>query len=143
MTSVDRRLRRSASALKDGVAILEWLQEAEQREAAVKAAEAGLPSVAGISSAFLAKFGRKAAGTMIIRQFVGRAMKHIMREAGYQPVDAGVKLPDDPVFSSGTRYSKPEEGGHHDDERPLLARFVAVLTAAELRNLQKLIAIGR
>lgn len=143
MTSVDRRLRRSASALQDGLAILDWLQEVEQRDAAVRAAEAGLPSVAGISSAFLARFGKKAADTMIIRQFVGRAMKHIMREAGYQPVDAGVKLPNDPVFSSGTRYSNREEGVRRNDESSLLKRFVAALTDSELRNLRELVAMGR
>jgi hypothetical protein len=36
-------------------------------------------------------------------QFVGRAAKIIMEEVGYVPVDAGVKLPNDPVFRTGTR----------------------------------------
>jgi hypothetical protein len=141
MTSVDRRLRRSASALKDGVAILEWLQESEQRDALVKAAEAGLPSVAGISSALLTRFGGRAT-TMIIKQFVGRAVKHIMRDAGYEAADTGIKLPDDPVFSSGTRYSNREEAVHRNEKSPLLGRFVAMLTPAELRELRELVATG-
>jgi hypothetical protein len=142
MSNVIRRLRRSAAALKDGVTILDWLNEPAQRAAMVKAAEAGLPSVAGISDGFLTKFGRKAADTMIIRQFIGRAAKHIMREEDYVPADTGVKLPDDSVFSSGTRYAKRDEGMQHDEEGSLLARFVEMLKPAELQQLRQLLEIG-
>jgi len=69
-------------------------------------------------------------------------VKHIVREAGYHPVDTGIKLPNDPVFSSGTRYSKRAEAVHRSDEGPLLERFVATLSSSELRELRELVATG-
>jgi hypothetical protein len=143
MTIIDRRLRRSAAALGDtGVEILEWLHEPEQRAALIKAAETGLPSVAGISKAFVAKFKKDTGKTMVIRQFVGRAVKNIMEDAGYEPADTGVKLSDDPVFRTGTRYRSRNEQERDDDENPLLERFVAILNVAELRQLKKLVHIA-
>jgi hypothetical protein len=141
MNNIDRKLRRSATALGNtGGEILEWLHEPEQRAALVHAAEQGLPSIAGISAAFVAKFGSNAAKTMVIRQFVGRAVKIIMGEEGYLPADTGVKLPGDPVFRSGTRYHL--RGEHTDpDGNPssLLDRLVSALNQAELLHLQELV----
>jgi hypothetical protein len=140
MASIDRKLRRSAAALGDtGSEILQWLHEPEQRAALVHAAERGLPSVAGISSAFVAKFGKNAGKTMVIRQFVGRAVKIIMEEQRYLPADTGVKLPNDQVFRTGTRYSPRSERADADGTTPLLGRIVAALNADELLQLQQLI----
>lgn len=143
MTIIDRRLRRSAAALGDaGVEILEWLHEPEQRAALIKAADMGLPSVAGISKAFVAEFDKDAGKTMVIRQFVGRAVKNVMEDSGYEPADTGVKLPGDPVFRTGTRYRRRDEQERGDDKTPLLERFVAILGVAELRQLEKLVHIA-
>ncbi|MGH7070598.1 MAG: hypothetical protein ACREFO_11355, partial [Acetobacteraceae bacterium] len=72
-------------------------------------------------------------------QFVGRAVKHIMDDAGYVPADLGVKLPDDGVFRSGTRYRPRNEGVRGDAELPLLERFVAALNRDELHRLERLV----
>lgn len=144
MTDIDRRLRRSATALGGtGSEILAWLHEPEQRAALVHAAEQGLPSVAGISSAFVAKFGKNAGKAMVIRQFVGRAAKFIMDEAGYVPTDTGVKLPSDPVFRTGTRYSLRGESAPAGDELPLLDRIVAALNPDELLYLEQIVREAR
>jgi hypothetical protein len=138
--SIDRRLRRSAAALGEtGLEILAWLHQPEQRAALVKAAELGLPSVAGISSAFADKFGRDAIKAMVVRQFVGRAVKHIMDDEGYAPADPGVKLPGDKVFKTGTRYRRRSELTAVASEAPLLERFVAALRPNELHELEQLL----
>jgi hypothetical protein len=144
MTSIDRKLRRSAAALGEtGSAILEWLHEPEQRAALVSAAGQGLPSVAGITSAFVAKFGKGAGKTMVLRQFVGRAVKIIMDEEGYVPADTGVKLPGDPVFSTGTCYRKRGEFLPAAGATPLLDRIVAVLSPDELSYLEHIVHEAR
>lgn len=147
MTSIDRKLRRSAAALGDtGGRILEWLHEPEQRAALVRAADSGLPSVAGISAGFVVKFGKNAGKTMVIRQFVGRAVKIIMDEQGYIPADTGVKLSDDPIFRTGTRYAPRNERVEHpapNGTAPLLERFVATLNTDELLQMEQLIQNAR
>jgi hypothetical protein len=138
--AVDRRLRRSAAALGDvGVRIPEWLHQPEQRATLVKAAETGLPSVAGISPAFAAKFGKNAGKAVVIRQFIGRAVKHIMQDEGYVPGDLGVKLPGDKVFKTGTRYRLRGEAVGQGAESPLLERLVSALNPHELRQLEQIV----
>jgi hypothetical protein len=135
-----RRLKRSAAALGDiGRDILDWLDQLAQRAALVRAAEDGLPSVAGISEAFVARFGKDAGKTMILRQFVGRAVRQIMAEEGFTPVDTGVKLPGDAVFSSGTRYMRSDDARDNPALTGLLPRLLAVLSASELRQVEEFI----
>ncbi len=140
MRTIDRKLRRSAAALGGtGSEILEWLHEPAQRAALVQAAESGLPSVAGISPTFVTKFGKDAGRTMVIRQFVGRAVKIIMEEEGYLPADTGVKLPTDQVFRTGTRYRLRGEHEEAGGASTLLSRIVATLNPDELLQLEHLV----
>lgn len=97
------RVWRSAQALKHGQKIL--TETLLHEEAIVAAAERGVPPVTAVSAILKKKFpsDMKAA---TVRQFVGTVIKAVLEKRGFEILQTGVRLPKDPVFSTGSVYRK-------------------------------------
>jgi hypothetical protein len=95
----------------------------------------------GISRALLDRFGSKIKQTTY-KQYAGMAIRWIIEQHDFQILDQGVKISDDPVFASGTRYVRRErttasaQSSITDEKRTdIIERFVSVLNVAELHQL--------
>ncbi|TIN95448.1 MAG: hypothetical protein E5Y06_11880 [Mesorhizobium sp.] len=73
---------------------------------------------------------------MPVRQFIGMTVKAVLATEGYEVMETGVRIADDPVFRSGATYRPSTNTAEPDD---LLARFVSVLNVDELRYVQQLV----
>jgi hypothetical protein len=133
-----RRARRAARTLKDGEAILARLQEDDARALLLEAVEDEMPSVAKVSTMLLAGFGQPVK-QLPVRQFVGMAVKAVMAEEGYAPIETGVRIPGDPVFTTGAVYGKVEESEEQEAEDDILRTMIAALSASQKRRLAEML----
>ena len=127
-------LKRSAAALTDGPAILASLQEPKARQALVIAASKGVPPVSGVSEMLLGKHG-DTVKLLPVRQFIGTAVKAILAEEGFEVAETGVRLPRDPVFTTGAVYRRITPINPTKAKLDLLDRIVSTLEPAELHRL--------
>ncbi|WP_146210830.1 hypothetical protein [Azospirillum sp. TSO35-2] len=134
--SATPKILRAAMSLKQGTEILHELRSTTSRTALKSAVDEGLPSVAKISGMLLEKFGAQARA-MPVRQFCGMAVKAIMEEEGYEVAATGVRIPNDPVFSTGAVYRKVE-GADETGTPDILERFVNALDRDELERVVRL-----
>lgn len=97
------RLKRSAQAFPNGPAIFELILA--NKPALVTAADEGLPPVSSISAELKRRFAADVALSPV-RQFIGSVIKAVLVDAGYEVHQTGVRLPRDPVFTTGSIYRK-------------------------------------
>jgi hypothetical protein len=98
-------IRRSAEAFKDGPEILATLREPATRKLLLAAVEDQVPPVSRISRRLLDRHG-EGVRALPIRQFVGTVVKSILAEEGYEVAATGVRIPKDPIFTTGAIYQK-------------------------------------
>lgn len=125
-----RRARRTARAVPDGPAILEYLSGSETRKSLVAAAEAGHPPVAAVSRELVEMIGQQKASLTNVKQFVGLCIRAVLEEEGFSVEGAGVRLSHDAVFKTGSVYRRKE----YKDTAPtngLLIRFLDSLNDEE------------
>jgi hypothetical protein len=114
---------------------LEFIQEPKSRRLLVAAAEAGVPAVTAVSGKLQELVGLKDAKLAPVKQFTGLCVRAVLEEEGFEVVGAGVRLSNDPVFSTGSVYRRRTDTGSTD----LLARIAASLTDEEARRLTTLL----
>jgi hypothetical protein len=108
---------------------MEFLGRPDTRERLVRAADAGDPPVAAISEELRAQFGLDAK-VLPVRQFVGLAVKGILAEEGFSVAETGVRIPGDPVFTTGATYSRQEPQAA-DEATDWVRRVVEIMDANE------------
>lgn len=140
-----RRAKRAAQALNEGPAILAFLQKPEMRALLVEGAKEDVPPVSKVSADLLEEFG-DSIKPMPVKQFIGMVVKAVLAEEGYELEDTGVRIHDDPLFRSGSTYSKIEVDEDEDevDDGELLRDVIsklATLSAPQQRRLRELIEI--
>lgn len=125
-----RRARRTARAVPDGPAILEYLSGVEIRKSLVAAAEAGHPPVAAVSRELVEMIGQQKASLTNVKQFVGLCIRAVLEEEGFSVEGAGVRLSHDPVFKTGSVYCRIESQDAAASNS-LLMRFLESLNDEE------------
>jgi hypothetical protein len=119
-----RRAETAASTLVSGPEILAALRRA--RRELIAMAEQSRPPVAAVSQMLLEKFGAEVK-RLPVRQFIGLAVRAILEDAGFEVAYSGVKISEDPIFTSGSVYrnqsDQPRSPSEYDDafERMLKA----------------------
>jgi hypothetical protein len=136
MSRTMRRAQRSARAVLWGKEILKFIQEPRTRRKLAAAAESGSPPVTAISSKLLELVGPTDAKLTPVKQFTGLCVRAVLEEDGFELADTGVRLSKDPVFRTGSVYSRKKNASGATE---LLARFVASLTDEEARRLMTLL----
>lgn len=106
MASSTERVRRSARAVLHGPQLLEFIAAPRTREVLVAAAEAGHPPVASVSQDIRRLVGLEDAKLLPVRQFVGRCVRAVLAEEGFEVAEAGVRLSHDVIFRSGSVYQR-------------------------------------
>jgi hypothetical protein len=96
-----RRAERAAATLLKGRDILETLKM--HRRELVASAKQQRPPVSAVSQKLLDEFGQDIK-RLPVKQFVGLAVRAILEEAGFDIAYSGVRISDDPVFTSGSVY---------------------------------------
>lgn len=99
-----------------------------------------VPPVSKISGMLQQQFPDKAPDLKAtpVRQFIGSTVKAILSDEGYEVDESGIRLPNDPVFRSGSTY-RLKTNSEVGDENDILERFVAMLNPDELRRLHDLV----
>ena len=117
------RAQRLAANVSNGEAILALLRKSLPEMLA--AADRSLPAVTAVSAALARKFAADMAHTPV-RQFVGLAIKAIMEEAGYEVVQQGVRINDDPLFTVGAVYRQRPAVEESPNDDPLHQMLTAL-----------------
>lgn len=99
------RVKRSAKRLPLGTAIYAFLQRNVVDLMAV--ADSAEPPVTAVSRKLIDEFGITPTD-LIVKQFVGMAIKSILLQCNYVGDERGVRIPRDPLFLTGTTYKKVE-----------------------------------
>jgi hypothetical protein len=131
-------VERSARAVLHGPAILQFVRTPKVRAKLIVAAETGAPPVTAISSELINLVGAVDAKLAPVKQFTGRCVRAVLEEEGFELVETGVRLSNDPVFRTASVYkriSAPEKTGAPS----LLVRFIETLTDAEARQALQLL----
>ena len=131
-------VERSARAVLHGPAILQFVRTPKVRAKLIVAAETGAPPVTAISSELLNLVGEVDAKLAPVKQFTGRCVRAVLEEGGFELVQTGVRLSNDPVFRTGSVYNRtsaPEKTG----ATALLIRFIETLTDAEAQQALQLL----
>jgi hypothetical protein len=138
MASSTETVRRSARAVLQGPALLEFITTPRTREVLVAAAEAGHPPVASISEDIRQLIGLKDAKLLPVRQFVGRCVRAVLEEAGFEVAAAGVRLSHDRIFRSGSVYQRASHPAPVTS-REIVEWLITKLTDSEAELALKLI----
>ena len=99
-----RRAVRSARAVPRGQQILALVRSNEARRLLVEAAKAGVPPVTAISHLVMREIGEQDAKLIRVKQFVGVCVRAILEEDGFEVASKGVRVSNDPLFSTGATY---------------------------------------
>ena len=137
-----RRAKRSARAITWGTEILQFVQSPSVRQRLVEAAELSSPPVTAISSDVQKLVGKKAAKLPPIKQYTGLCVRAVLEEEGFELVQTGVRVSNDPIFRTGSVYQRSEK----QEPQPasdLLARFIQSLTDEEVVYAIKLLQSRR
>ncbi len=122
-----RRAERSSRAVLHGAKILQLVCNPKNRERLVTAAKLGMPPVTAISSAVQKLVGENDAKLAPIKQFTGLCVRAVLEEEGFELLETGVRISNDPIFRTGSVYQRSDK-----KEVPpayaILARFIRVLT---------------
>jgi hypothetical protein len=104
LQQLELRVKRSAKHIPRGDAIYAFLQ----RHVAdlMAAADTGDPPISVVSQKLIEEFGVDL--PMPTRQFIGMSLKLIMLHCNYVAEERGVRIPHDPLFTSGSTYKKIE-----------------------------------
>ena len=70
-----------------------------------------------------------------VKQFAGICVRAVLEEEGFELADTGVRLSKDPVFRTGSVFTRSSGSGSTE----LLARFVESLTDDEARRIKILL----
>jgi hypothetical protein len=137
-TPLIRKAQRGSRSIVGGEELLQVLTSGPYIIALEEGVEEEVPPVSKISHMLKERFpgNEPDLKAMPVRQFIGSAVRAILSERGYALDESGVRIPNDPIFSTGSTYRKIEE---EDDAEDFLERFVEMLSPAELRRLQVLI----
>lgn len=132
MASTMRRAERASTALSIGPGILDLLKA--QRSALIAAAEQQRPPVSAISSLLLEWFGAADLKRPLARQIVGLGVRALLDEAGFEVSHGGVRIKDDPLFSTGSVYRRRADAAAAPDAAELFDRLAKALTQDEARR---------
>lgn len=126
--------KRAAQAFTNGTAILDLI--VANKAALIAAAEDGVAPVTVLSASLRAKFPADIK-TAPVRQFVGTAIKAVLTDAGFEVLQTGVRLPRDPVFTTGAIYRKAskKQDRETDAVRDAYSSLVTGMTLAQKRIL--------
>lgn len=128
-----QRAERSARAVLHGAEILQLVRTPKVRTNLIAAAENGVPPVTAISLDLINLVGTVDAKLAPIKQFTGRCVRAVLEEEGFELLETGVRLSNDPVFRTASVYeraSAPEKRRATE----LLVRLIASLTDAEAQQ---------
>jgi hypothetical protein len=125
-----KRAERSARAVRHGPKILQFIQNDKTRARLAHAAELGSPPVTAISSDLYKLVGKKDAKLPPIKQFTGLCVRAVLEEEGFELVQTGVRVSNDPIFRTGSVYQRSQK---HETQpaSDLLARFIQCLNNDE------------
>lgn len=128
------QVQRSARAISNGEGILAEIHN--NRAAIVRAAAKGVPPVGAVSDRLKRLFPEEMQ-TAPARQFVGTAIKALLLDEGFEVHQSGIRLPRDPVFTTGSIYRRATK---IDDPakravRDAFSRMVRSLTLSEKKLL--------
>jgi len=135
------RVKRAAEAFHNGPAILGFIRE--NKAALIAAADQGVPPVSAISGGLKDRFPVDMKASPI-RQFVGTAIKAVLTEAGFEVHQTGVRLPRDPVFTTGAIYRKAsaKKNKESDAVREAFSAMVAGMPLAHKRIMLDVIQVA-
>lgn len=133
-----RKAHRSAKSIVGGEELLKALTSGPYITALEQGVKEEVPPVSKISHMLAERFPGDAPNlkAMPVRQFIGSAVRAILSDKGYVVEESGIRIPNDPVFKSGSTYRKTDEEEEDDD---ILKRFVDMLNPDELRRLHDLV----
>lgn len=123
------RAERSARAVLHGAKILQFVCNLKIRQRLVSAAELGSPPITEISLALQKLVGITDAKLAPIKQFTGLCVRAVLEEEGFELVETGVRVSNDPVFRTGSVYRRSDKDRRQHD---LLDRFIQSLTDDEV-----------
>jgi len=135
-----RKSRRGSQSIVGGDKLMDALTSDPYVSALKQGVAEAVPPVSKISGMLQQQFPDKVPdlNATPVRQFIGSTVKAILSDEGYEVDESGVRLPNDPVFRSGSTYRlKTETGVGEEDD--ILERFVAMLHPDELRRLHDLV----
>jgi hypothetical protein len=98
-----KRAWRTAEAVKDGAAILEFISKPSSRVSLVARAKRGSPPVGAISTQLMEKFGANVKLTPV-KLFIGTCVRAVLEEEGFRVAEKGVRLKNDEIFRTGSVY---------------------------------------
>lgn len=133
------RVERMSSAVPRGDKILEFVRASATRKILIDAAETGQPSIGAISKKLAKLVGLDVLRLTLVKQFCGLAIRAVLAEEGLVPIQHGVRLYADPVFTTGTVYARRFEKGSKREE-DLLRRIIDTLSVDEMRGAAAYIA---
>jgi hypothetical protein len=96
------RAFRTASAVRNGAEILDFISSPKIRALLVTQAERGSPPVGAISAQLLRRFPREVK-LAPVKQFIGMCVRAVLEEEGYRVAEKGVRLTDN-LFRTGSVY---------------------------------------
>src|SRR4051794_33457896 len=103
-TRAMRRATRSAPALLQGKELLGFVLAKRTRKKLIAAADEGVPPVSAISDDLRHRFDAVELKRPLVKQFVGLCVRAVLEEEGYEVYRTGVRIPADPVFTTGSAY---------------------------------------
>jgi hypothetical protein len=126
-----KRVRRAARSVRQGLEILDRLDEPDARALLVEGADESVPSVSKVASLLVDDFTAAVMSQPPVKTLVGMAVRAILAEEGYERVERGVRTDRsiDTVFSTGSVYAKIEpddEPEELDGQEELIELLVAV-----------------
>jgi len=130
-----RRAVRTARAVRHGERILKFIRTPKTRRLLADTAASEAPPVTAISKDLLELVGPRDVRLAPVKQFVGVCIRAVLEEEGYELVDSGVRVSNDPVFRTGSTYQRVQRG----KSVALLARIIESLTDEEAREAIRLL----
>ncbi|WFS69557.1 hypothetical protein CFBP4996_26560 (plasmid) [Agrobacterium leguminum] len=133
-----RKAHRSAKSIKGGDELLKVLTSGPYMTALEQGVAEEVPPVSKISHMLKERFpgDEPDLKATTVRQFIGATVRAILSDLGYVVDESGIRIPNDPVFRTGSTYRKTSEEEEDDD---ILKRIVDVLNPDELRRLEGLV----
>jgi hypothetical protein len=128
------RAKRAAHALHRGNEILDLVGQPAERAALIAAAEAGVAPISAVSEKLKAKIGDDI-NTLPVKSFVGICVRAVLEEEGFEVVQKGVRVSNDPVFRSGSVYRRVGARGvlsQASEVNKVVKGAIDTLTADEL-----------
>jgi hypothetical protein len=126
------RVQRMARLVPAGALILDFMQSAQGRRPLAEAAARGIPPIAAVSKLLIDLVGADALKPTLVKQFCGLAARAVLAQEGFVPIQSGIRIRNDPVFSTGAVYAKRLVSRADKDDQ-LLKRILDGLSEEEMR----------